>query len=121
MRTTSHQRPGEGTLAVRPGTTDGLSSGPVFWYRVGRLDRQELTAAGSALKLYVPSQCQRPAASAETSALAEKPANVPVPPEMVTRPVPAPRSSTTWPAAVFPDPASRTMSLSSAPSVAAEA
>ena len=58
------------------------------------------------LKLYVPLQCHKPSESAVTSAWASNPMNVPVPPENVAVPLLATRSSTTWPVAVFPDPAS---------------
>src|SRR5437016_6582998 len=73
------------------------------------------------LKLYVPSQCHCPVESAETSTRAWNPVNLPVPPENVASPLAAARSSLTWPAAVLPDPASRTTSVSSEPPSAASA
>src|SRR5438093_11553750 len=71
------------------------------------------------LKLYVRSQCHRPVESAETSTRAWNPVKFPVPPENVASPLAAARSSLTWPAAVLPDPASRTTSVSSEPASAA--
>ena len=72
-------------------------------------------------KLYVPLQCHKPSESAVTSAWASNPTNFPVPPENVTVPLLASRSSTTWPFEVFPDPASRTTSVSRVPALSASA
>jgi hypothetical protein len=77
--------------------------------------------ATSQSKLYVPLQCHKPSESAMTSAWASNPTNFPVPPENFAVPFWAARSSTTWPFAVFPDPASRTTSVSRVPSPAASA
>ena len=65
------------------------------------------------LKLYVPSQDQRPVVgSYVTATLAWKCLNCPVPPENVTTPESVANESVTWPNALFQGPVYSTRSLS---------
>jgi hypothetical protein len=115
-------RPEQGVPGVNKASNGKASSSLVG--SGGRGDSAFTSTAGKAAsqsKLNVPRQCHEPSESAVTSAWASNPANFPVPPENVAVPLLAARSSTTWPFAVFPDPASRTTSVSRVPSPAASA